>query len=67
MKFFKSENFTQRGIVKPQAALKMLNMHRSSRYDFGHRIWSLIVLEVWARIWLDGQDTEERFFIDAVN
>lgn len=67
MKFFKSENFIERGIVKPQAALKMLNMHRSNRYELGHRIWSLIVLEVWARVWLDGQDTEESIFIDAVN
>lgn len=66
-KFFKSENFKLRGIVKPQAAVEMLNMHCSNRFDLGHRIWSLIVLEVWARVWLDGQDTEESGFIGAVN
>lgn len=59
MNIFKSEVFLKRGIVKPQAALEMLNMHCSNRYELGHRIWSLIVLEVWARVWLDGQDAEE--------
>jgi asparagine synthase (glutamine-hydrolysing) len=67
MKFFKSENFIQRSIVKPQAALEMLNMHCSNRYELGHRIWSLIVLEVWARVWLDGQDAGESIFKDSVH
>jgi asparagine synthase (glutamine-hydrolysing) len=56
-RFFNSESFRQRSIVRPQAALELLNMHRSKRYDLSHRIWSLIILEAWARVWLDGQDT----------
>jgi asparagine synthase (glutamine-hydrolysing) len=67
MRFFNSENFKRRGIVKPQAALELLNMHCSNRYDLGHRIWSLIILEVWARVWLDGQDTAESIFADTMN
>jgi asparagine synthase (glutamine-hydrolysing) len=58
-RFFSSKSFKQRGIVHPQAALTLLAMHRSKRYDLGHRIWSLVILEVWARIWLDKQDAKQ--------
>lgn len=53
---FSSESFKLRGIVRPEAALELLAMHRSRRYELGHRIWSLVILEVWARVWIDGQD-----------
>jgi asparagine synthase (glutamine-hydrolysing) len=52
---FSSEAFAKRSIVRPQSALTLLDMHRRGDYDLGHRIWSLIVMEVWARIWLDGR------------
>jgi len=55
---FGSASFERRGIIRPQAALEMLGLHRSRRYELGHRIWSLVILEVWARVWLDGQDGE---------
>jgi hypothetical protein len=32
-------------------------MHRSRRYDVGHRIWQIVVMEVWARQWLDRMET----------
>jgi asparagine synthase (glutamine-hydrolysing) len=50
---FRSSSFEQRIIVKPQAALELLAMHRSRRYDLSHRIWSLVILELWAQVWLD--------------
>jgi asparagine synthase (glutamine-hydrolysing) len=59
MRLFNSETFRQRGIVRRHAALEMLKMHCSKRYDLGHRIWSLVILEGWARVWLDGQDDEK--------
>jgi len=52
---FSSKTFRQRSIVRPKAALALLDMHRSKRYELGHRIWSLVILEVWARVWLDGR------------
>jgi len=55
---FRSASFERRGIIRPQAALEMLGMHRSRRYELGHRIWSLVIFEVWARVWLDEQDGE---------
>jgi hypothetical protein len=34
-------------------------MHLSNRYELGHRLWSLVMLEAWARIWIDGQSSEQ--------
>lgn len=50
---FSSERFKLRGIVRPEAALELLAMHRSRRYELGHRIWSLVIFEIWARLYLD--------------
>ena len=55
---FRSASFAQRRIVRPQAALEMLAMHRSRRYDLGHRIWSLVIFEIWARLWLDRREDD---------
>ena len=57
-RLFNSESFQQRSIVRPHAALELLNMHCSNRYDFGHRIWSLVILEIWARVWLDSRNPQ---------
>jgi asparagine synthase (glutamine-hydrolysing) len=58
---FSSKTFKQRGIIRPEAALALLTMHRSKRYELGHRIWSLVILEIWARVWLDGQKADSSF------
>lgn len=31
----------------------MLEEHRNGRQELGHRIWSLVVFEIWARLYLD--------------
>jgi hypothetical protein len=63
MKLFSSDSFKQRGIVNPLAAIELLNMHCSNRYELGHHIWRLVIMEIWARVWLDGQDTDDSIFI----
>jgi asparagine synthase (glutamine-hydrolysing) len=50
-----SKEFAARGLIRPDRALQLLDMHRSGQYELGHRIWSLVVLETWCRIRLDGQ------------
>jgi asparagine synthase (glutamine-hydrolysing) len=55
---FRSASFDRRRIVRPQAALEMLAMHRSRRYDLGHRIWSLVIFEIWARMWIDRREDD---------
>jgi hypothetical protein len=34
-------------------------MHCSRRYELGHRIRQIVLLEMWARIWLDQRDLNE--------
>lgn len=50
---FTSDRFVQRGIFKPEKVLELLRMHQSGKLELGHRIWSLIVLEIWFREWID--------------
>ena len=50
---FMSDSFIGRGIFKHEEVLKLLRMHQSGKYELGHRLWSLIVLEVWFREWID--------------
>jgi len=50
---FRSPSFENRRIIRKDAALELLAMHRTGRYELGHRIWQLVMFEVWARLWLD--------------
>ncbi|MDQ6990590.1 MAG: asparagine synthase (glutamine-hydrolyzing) [Mariprofundaceae bacterium] len=50
---FVSERFIHRGLFKSEKVLELLHMHQSGKYELGHRIWSLIVLEMWFREWMD--------------
>jgi asparagine synthase (glutamine-hydrolysing) len=42
-----------RGYFRPQAVRKLLAEHQSGRFDHSHRLWALLVLELWQRTWLD--------------
>jgi len=50
---FTSHRFAQRGIFKPEKVLELLRLHQSGRFELGHRLWSMIVLEMWFREWMD--------------
>ena len=52
---FSSKAFATRGVICQSRALQLLTMHQSGQYELGHRIWSLVILETWCRVWLDGQ------------
>jgi asparagine synthase (glutamine-hydrolysing) len=41
-------------LVDPDRIRRALALHRTGRYDFGKELWSLLTLDVWARIFLDG-------------
>jgi len=53
-----SDRARGRGWFAPQVVAKMLSAHQSGSLDLGHRLWSLVVLEAWARLFLD-QNTWE--------
>ena len=41
-------------LVDPERIRRALALHRGGRYDFGKELWSVLTLDVWARIFLDG-------------
>jgi len=43
-------------LVDPERVRRALALHRSGRYDFGKELWSVLTLDVWARIFLDGAE-----------
>ena len=46
--------FLDRGWIKPDAVRRLLREHSAGTHDWGEQIWTLLVLEVWARVSLDG-------------
>jgi asparagine synthase (glutamine-hydrolysing) len=48
----------RRGLFAPADARAAVERHRGG-HDLGKELWSVLVLEVWARIFLDGEDPKE--------
>jgi len=42
-----------RGQLRPKVVERMLSQHVRREHDHGHRLWCLLVLELWQRSWLD--------------
>lgn len=48
-----SETHEKRGLFEKNFLKWMLDEHQKGTQEFGHRIWSLVVFEVWARLYID--------------
>jgi asparagine synthase (glutamine-hydrolysing) len=48
-----SSSFLRRGYFKKDAITKLLNEHQMGRTDHGKRIWTLLILELWHRRFID--------------
>jgi asparagine synthase (glutamine-hydrolysing) len=48
-----------RGQIRPAATKKLLDEHVSGRADHGHRLWCLVMLELWQRTWVDSAQRVE--------
>ncbi|MEP6617719.1 MAG: asparagine synthase (glutamine-hydrolyzing) [bacterium] len=46
--------FFDRGWFRPDAVRALLREHANGTHDWADRIWTLMVLEIWARVTLDG-------------
>jgi asparagine synthase (glutamine-hydrolysing) len=59
-----------RGLFKTEAIQHLFAEHRARRRDHGNRIWRLLNLEIWHRIFIDGEKPwtakEPRFPVSAV-
>ena len=45
----------ERGLIERDAVKKLFAEHRAGRRDNGNRIWRLLNLETWQRVFLDGE------------
>ena len=43
-----------RGYFRPEAVTQLLDDHQAGNFDHSHRLWALLVLELWHREWVDG-------------
>jgi asparagine synthase (glutamine-hydrolysing) len=43
-----------RGYFRPEAVRRLVEEHQGGRRDHAHRLWSLLTLELWHRMYLDG-------------
>jgi asparagine synthase (glutamine-hydrolysing) len=48
-----SESMEKRDLFNKKYLEWMLEEHKHNRQEFGHRIWSLVIFELWARLYLD--------------
>jgi len=54
-----SDRLAKRNLFKKDQIEWMLENHKTGKQDLGHRLWSLFVFEIWARLYLDEKITFE--------
>jgi asparagine synthase (glutamine-hydrolysing) len=52
-KILMSKSLEKRDLFEKRQLQWMLEEHRRGKQELGHRIWSLVVFEIWARLYLD--------------
>jgi asparagine synthase (glutamine-hydrolysing) len=50
-----SERALARGMFRPEVVRRTIEEHVSGRFDQRYRLWNLLVLEQWQRMFLDGE------------
>jgi asparagine synthase (glutamine-hydrolysing) len=48
------QSVAERGLFRPPFIRRLIGEHLSKRHNHSHRLWGLLVLELWMRKWLDG-------------
>ena len=48
-----SEKALSRGLFKPEMVLQIVDQHAAGRSDHSHRLWSLLMLELWFQRFID--------------
>lgn len=51
-------SLTQRGIFKPESVRDLIKKDRSGQEDFSYPIFALLCIELWCRIFIDGEAVE---------
>lgn len=55
--YLSEESVNRRGYFQYPAIKRMIDANESGREDYAHRLWGLLTLEVWHRIFVDGETT----------
>ena len=53
-RFFSTRKTLDRGYFRPEAVRQLFDEHQQGRFNHGYRLWSLLILELWQREWMDG-------------
>jgi asparagine synthase (glutamine-hydrolysing) len=48
-----SQSARQRGLFRPDYVRRLLDEHCAARFDHQNRLWALLMLESWFRMWID--------------
>lgn len=48
----------QRGWFQPEAVRRLVAEHEQGLFEHGHRLWLLLVFELWQRYWLEDEPLE---------
>jgi asparagine synthase (glutamine-hydrolysing) len=54
------ERFAARGLFRPAAVRRLFDDHQRGAGDHGHRLWTLLMLELWFREFIDRRPAEAR-------
>jgi asparagine synthase (glutamine-hydrolysing) len=56
--FVLSPRALARGLFQEPALRQLAEQHRAGQAEHGARLWSLVNLEIWQRVFLDGEDVD---------
>jgi asparagine synthase (glutamine-hydrolysing) len=56
LSYLNSNTFTSRGIFNKDGVNKYINQNKDRYTDHGHRLWLLLSLELWFRMYIDSDD-----------
>jgi asparagine synthase (glutamine-hydrolysing) len=48
-----SQSARERGLFRPGYVQRLLDQHSARRFDHQNRLWALLMLELWFRMWID--------------
>jgi asparagine synthase (glutamine-hydrolysing) len=55
---FMKSRLAEEGYFQRDYMMELLNQHRSGQIDHNYRLWILLNLELWWRIYIDGASVE---------
>ncbi|MGH9237800.1 MAG: asparagine synthase (glutamine-hydrolyzing) [Vicinamibacterales bacterium] len=57
--FLSAEHLARTGLLNPSAVEQMIGLHLAGRQDYSLQLWSVVMLEAWHRMYIDGAATAD--------